>query len=494
MNHSPEASNSIRNTGAEPLTGGADFVPRYSWYALGVLSLVNFLNYIDRQVLPAVAPMMLEDPELRLTHSELGYIEAALLLSFTVLAPLFGYLGDLRARTKLMASAAIIWSVATGATAFVDRLPFLPAAVRVTLPLTEITLAMSGAALGLCIVRAIVGVGESSYSTITPALIADYFPPKRRATALGVFQAAIPMGFALGFVIGGVLASFFGWRRAFMLVGIPGILAAILVFRLREPRRGATDKVATTTAIDASEDGANLESKPEGREPWLRTVKRILLTRDWLLSTIGYTALTFALGAFATWSTVLLVEDKGMGNSSAAITLGVVTLLGGAAGTFGGGWLADRVAAKRHNGYFLVCAIATLAGIVPTVVALSSHKPILFLPAIFFAVFLLFVSNAPFHAILVSSVPTLVRATAVALNIVVIHTFGDAISRAAVGVISDNLGGGGLAFLAAIARMFGIDSSREHLSAALLIAPGALLVSTLFFFWGAAAKRKEVEE
>src|SRR4051812_23992343 len=96
-------------------------VPRYSFYALAVLSLVNFLNYIDRQVLPAVAPVMLKDPILNLKDSELGYMEAALLLSFTVLAPLFGRLGDRRPRAKLMATAAVIWSIATAFTGVVDR-------------------------------------------------------------------------------------------------------------------------------------------------------------------------------------------------------------------------------------------------------------------------------------------------------------------------------------------------------------------------------------
>lgn len=481
-------------TGAAAPQDARPYVPRYSYYALGVLSLVNFLNYIDRQVLPAVAPAMLADKELGLTHTELGYIEAALLLSFTVLAPLFGYLGDLRARTRLMASAAIIWSVATAVTGFIDRLPFLPDAISLQLPLIQVTIAMSGAALALCVVRAVVGVGESSYSTITPSLIADYFPPQRRATALGVFQAAIPMGFALGFVIGGVLAGYFGWRMAFMIVGLPGIIAAMLVWRLKEPERGATDEPAPHTALEEielaqAETSAALE-QPAAKQPWLRTAWRILTTRDWLLSTAGYTALTFALGAFATWSTVLLVEDKGMSQTQAAITLGIVSLLGGAVGTFGGGWLADRVAARRHNAYFLVCAIATLLGIIPTLLALISQQSWLYLPAIFFAVLLLFISNAPFHAILVNSVPTLVRATAVALNIVIIHTFGDAISRAAVGVISDSLKAGSLANLATLARLIGIDPARQHLSAALLIAPIALLISTLFFFWGARAQKK----
>ena len=470
-------------------------VPRYSYYALAVLSLVNFLNYIDRQVLPAVAPLMLEDKQLGLTDAELGYIEAALLLSFTVLAPLFGRLGDSRSRTRLMASAAVIWSVATAVTGIVDRLPFLPGAIQLQVPFVQFTLSLSGAALALCLVRAVVGVGESSYSTITPSLIADYFPPRRRATALGVFQAAIPMGFALGFVIGGVLAHFFGWRMAFMIVGLPGILTAMLVWRLQEPVRGATDEPAPQTALEEISESPAQTSQAlaheDIQEPWLRTVWRILTTRDWIISTAGYTALTFTLGAFATWATVLLVRDKGMTKTSAAITLGIVTLLGGAVGTFGGGWLADRLAAKRRNAYFLVCAVSTLIGIAPTLLALVSDDARVYLPSIFFAVMLLFISNAPFHAILVSSVPTLVRATAVALNIVIIHTCGDAISRAAVGVLSDALAAGKLTFLSAIANSLGIDASRQHLSAALLIAPAALIVSTLFFFWGAKKTRSQ---
>src|SRR6266704_3489198 len=94
-------------------------IPRYSYYALGVLTLVNFLNYIDRQILPAVAPLMAAD--LRLSDTEIGAMEASLLLSFTVLAPLFGRLGDRYSRTKLMASAAVIWSIATALTGLMDH-------------------------------------------------------------------------------------------------------------------------------------------------------------------------------------------------------------------------------------------------------------------------------------------------------------------------------------------------------------------------------------
>src|SRR3954469_9661104 len=106
--------------------------PRYSYYALSVLTLVNFLNYIDRQVLPAVAPAIQRD--LRLTDTEIGAMEAALLLSFTVLAPLFGRLGDRYSRARLMAVASVIWSIATGLSATVDKWPILPPALHLNLP------------------------------------------------------------------------------------------------------------------------------------------------------------------------------------------------------------------------------------------------------------------------------------------------------------------------------------------------------------------------
>jgi MFS family permease len=451
---------------------GSDTVSRYSYYALSVLTLMNFLNYIDRQALPAVAPAM--QRELGLTDTELGAMEAALLLSFTILAPLFGRLGDRYSRTRLMATAAVVWSIATGVTAWADRSPVLPPALHLHLPFFGV-LALSSLALGLCCVRAVVGVGESSYSTITPTLIADYFPLKRRATALGVFQAAIPMGFALGYVLGAVLAHYFGWRLAFMLVGLPGLIVSVFVWKLSEPQRGAHDAPPDKPARGAGQD----------RPPWWHTTRQIFMTRDWLLSTAGYTALTFVLGAFATWATLMLARDKHMSETGAAVVLGVVSLVAGAAGTFGGGWIADRVVAKRRNGYFLVCAVSSLLGVIPAVIALVTHRPMFFLPAIFFAVVLLFVNNAPFHAILVNSVPPAIRASAMALNIVVIHACGDVISRFGVGKLSDSLAGGNATLIAGLAKLLGIDPTQEHLTAALLVVPAGLLVSALFFLWGA---------
>src|SRR5712691_10000711 len=151
--------------GSAAKTGQSDgrnvAVPRYSYYALTVLTLVNFLNYIDRQMVPAVATSMQSD--LHLSDTELGAMEAALLISFTVLAPLFGWLGDRWSRTKLMAGAAAVWSIATGLTAIIDHSPLLPPGVRTHLPLIELPIALSGVGLAICFVRAFVGIGESSY-------------------------------------------------------------------------------------------------------------------------------------------------------------------------------------------------------------------------------------------------------------------------------------------------------------------------------------------
>src|SRR5258706_281851 len=449
----------------------SDTVSRYSYYALSVLTLMNFLNYIDRQALPAVAPAV--QGGLGLPATKCGHMEAVLLLSFKILAPLLGRLGDRYSRTKLMAGAAVVWSLATGARAWVHRSPVLPPPIQLHLTLFGV-LVLSSVALALCCVRAVVGIGESSFSTITPTLIADYFPMERRATGLGIFQAAIPMGFALGYVLGAVLAHYFGWRLAFMLVGLPGLLVSVFVWKLREPKRGQHDPPNKSTDSD---DGV--------RQSWWQTTKQIFMTRDWLLSTAGYTAVTFVLGAFATWATLMLSRDKHMSETAAAVVLGVVILIAGAAGTFGGGWIADRVVAKRRTGYFLVCAASSLLAVIPAVIALVTHRPIFFLPAIFFAVVLLFVNNAPFHAILVNSVPPAIRASAMALNIVVIHACGDVISRFGVGKLSDSLAGGNASLIAGMARLLGIDPTQEHLTAALLVVPASLLVSAVVFLLGA---------
>jgi MFS transporter, Spinster family, sphingosine-1-phosphate transporter len=281
-------------------------------------------------------------------------------------------------------------------------------------------------------------------------------------------------------VIGGLLAYYFGWRTAFMVVGIPGVITALFVWRLREPVRGSSDN-----QVKEIDDGEGKSGKS-----FIGTVWEIVRTRDWTLATAGYTASVFTLGAFATWAAVLLIRDKGMSENKANILLGIVVLMGGTIGTFGGGWIADRLVTKFKSAYFLICGVGSLLGIIPTLFALGSDTPYVYVPSIFFTVLLLFIGNAPINAIVINSVPIHMRATAVALNIVVIHVCGDAISRATIGVIADSLKAGRLTSLSSFASSIGIEPT-QYISIAMIITPIALVISTLFFFWGARTQSNE---
>src|SRR6266480_7775987 len=181
-----------------------------------VLTLINLFNYLDRWIVAALAESM-KHSELRLSDTQLGALMTGFLVVYMLAAPVFGSLGDRRSRTRLLGLGVGIWSVAT---------------------------ALGGLArsyAGLFAARAAVGIGEAAYGTISPALLADYFPRERRGRAFAVFFAAIPIGSALGYIVGGLVDRYFGWRQAFFVAGVPGVVLAALVLRLYDPPRGAQD-------------------------------------------------------------------------------------------------------------------------------------------------------------------------------------------------------------------------------------------------------------
>ena len=216
----------------------------YRRYALGLLLAVNLLNYIDRQVLFAVFPLIKID--LQITDTELGLLGSAFMLSYMLLAPLFGWLGDRWSRVRLAAGGLVVWSLAT---------------------------ALAGFAPGyrtLLTARATVGVGEASFGTVSPGLIADFFLKEQRGRILSWFYVAIPVGSALGYLLGGVLGQRFGWHAAFLMVGLPGLLLAIPIALLRTPPRGGDE---ATTGVLPEEGIAGyaplLNTAPLSAIPWL---------------------------------------------------------------------------------------------------------------------------------------------------------------------------------------------------------------------------------
>ncbi len=274
--------------------------------------------------------------------------------------------------------------------------------------------------------RSMVGVGEAAYATIAPGIITDLYEEERRGRALAVFYAAIPAGSALGFVLGGYLSELYGWRTAFFAVGLPGILFSLLALAIREPKRGATDRI-TDPAWD----------KPPSL---LQTYRMLWENKTYVVVTAGFIAYTFALGGLVGWVPAFLERYNRMTTAEANEVFGTMTVVSGFLGTFVGGFLGDYLLRHTRNAYLWVSSLCMFVGAPITVVALSSRSPSLFLPAIFLAEFFLFLNTGPLNAVVLGSVSAKIRATAMAVNIFFIHALGDAISPPIIGMLSDDVG------------------------------------------------------
>src|SRR5205823_13066785 len=234
--------------------------------ALALLLAINLFNYIDRQVLSAVLPLLQLDADLYhpadpWLQSKLGLLTSAFLVSYTILSPVFGWFGDRGRRWVVVGVGVTVWSLASGA---------------------------SGLAAGfvmLLLTRCLVGVGEAAYGPVAPSMLSDMYPVRDRGKVMAGFYLAIPVGSALGFVVGGAVAdTAWGWRGAFLVCVIPGLILGGLCFLMREPPRPATAPTVGTPG------------------PAYRAVLRELVKiRSFVLCCLGMTATTFMLGGVAAW-------------------------------------------------------------------------------------------------------------------------------------------------------------------------------------------------
>ncbi|PYP16268.1 MAG: MFS transporter [Gemmatimonadetes bacterium] len=371
--------------------------------ALAVLTLINLFNYLDRWIVAALAESM-KHSELQLSDTQLGALMTGFIVVYMLAAPLFGSLGDRRSRTRLIGLGVAIWSAATALAGLARSYTALFAA------------------------RAAVGIGEAAYGTISPALLADYFPRERRGRVFAIFFAAIPIGSALGYVVGGLADHYFGWRPAFFVAGVPGLLLAALALRLHEPRRGSQDPDAPAPAAAAGQArGAATRS----------AYVALLRNRPYTLTVLGYAAYTFAIGALAFWTPSFLERARGIPKAQATVQFGAIVVVTGFVGTYGGGWLGDRLLRRTQQAYLWVSGVATLAAAPLTLAALAAPAPPVYWTAIVAAELLLFASTGPVNSTIVNVVSPHVRATAVALSIFTIHILGDVPSPSLVGAISD---------------------------------------------------------
>jgi MFS family permease len=387
---------------------------RAARWALGVLTLINLFNYLDRYV-PAALVEELRRSELHVSDTQSGLLMSGFILVYMVTSPIFGALGDRGRRPRIVAAGIALWSLATGLAG----------------------LARSFA--GLLVARSAVGVGEAAYVTISPAMLADSFPRSERGRVFAVFNAATPVGAAAGYILGGLVASRFGWRAAFFVAGFPGLLLAVLMWRLHDPPRGATEETgeqgepaaATAAVAEPAGHGAG------GLRGLSDTYVELVRNRPFVLIVLGYAAYTFALGALAYWTPAFLERVRGMPPSQATVQFGIIVVATGFAGTFAGGWLGDMLLRRWSEAYLWVSGIATLAAAPVALLAFMAASRPVYMTAIIAAEVLLFFSTGPINSALINVVSPAHRATAMALNILVIHLLGDVPSPPIIGRLSD---------------------------------------------------------
>ncbi|HXI65818.1 MAG TPA: MFS transporter [Gemmatimonadales bacterium] len=371
--------------------------------ALAVLTLINLFNYLDRWIIAALVESI-KHSELRLSDKQIGLLFSGFIVVYLFTAPVFGSLGDTKSRTRLLAFGVAVWSVAT---------------------------ALAGLARGytsLLLARATVGVGEAAYGTISPALLADYFDRDRRGRVFAIFFAAIPIGSALGYIVGGLVDHYFGWRQAFFVAGVPGLVLAVLALRLYDPPRGAQDPESAPAS-----GGHSISVGRAARAAYAA----LLRNRPYVLTVLGYAAYTFAIGALAFWTPSFLERIRGIPKAQATVQFGAVVVVTGFVGTYAGGWIGDYYLRTSRQAYLWVSGIATLAAAPLTLVALAVARPPVYWAAMVAAELLLFASTGPINSAIVNVVPPAIRATAVALSIFAIHILGDVPSPWLVGVLSD---------------------------------------------------------
>ena len=371
--------------------------------ALGTLTGLNFLNYVDRYVPAAVLPSIIA--ALHITDGQAGSLQTLFIYTYAFISPVAGWLGDRYPRFQLAATGVFVWSLATFGSG----------------------LAPTFAALMLA--RALTGVGEASYTVVTPSLLSDFYPAERRGRVLAIFYAAIPVGSAVGYILGGLIDAHFGWRWAFFVAGVPGMALAVALLFLRDPPRGALDPAE-----------AHRPASGQGGPSLGESLRALWARPSFVYNTAAQIIYTFAMGGLATWMPTYFVRERHLPLALADTAFGGVLALAGFVGTLVGGRLGDRLALRRADGHFLLSGAALVASLPFTLLAILSPTPAIFWPSMFVTLALLFLNTGPLNAAMANVLPASLRGWGFALNTMAIHVLGDGASPKIIGMVSDKIG------------------------------------------------------
>jgi MFS family permease len=436
---------------------------RWALVTFLVLFLMNLLDYIDRWVLSSVLPLVQAD--LGFKNTKAGWLASLFLISYSLISPVMGYAGDRMRRQRLLALGVGVWSLATVGTGLARSYGQLQVA------------------------RALLGIGEATYGVIAPAVLMDLFARDVRSRVLSAFYLAMPVGGALGYLLGAWIAKYYGWRMAFYIVGAPGLIVAFTALWLPEPVRGASEGVDPERLKEHERAGA-------GPEDYLE----LLVNSSYNYAVFGMTFYTFAIGGLAFWLPTFLTVTKGIEAVEATKYLGLTTLLASILGTLSGGWMSDRLARTNPRALFVVPGVALIAAVPFVLVAIYSKSLAWIYGGIFLSEALMFINTGPCNAVIANVVMPNMRATAYAVSTFVLHFLGDIWSPWLMGWVSeffgheDSMASGFGRALAAIGALPTTAPGRdpENLIAGMLVVVPAVFLAGVVLLVGARHLPREM--
>jgi predicted MFS family arabinose efflux permease len=359
--------------------------------ALVLLTAMNFVNYLDRYILPAVQEQV--KGEFQLTDSQLGSLTLWFMVAYVFSSPLTGWLGDHYPRKPMIVAAAL----------GIAAMNFLTASVH--------------GYMSLNLRHAALGVGEACFGIFAPTLLADFYAEDQRNRVLTIFNIALPVGAACSYEGGAWIAQHYGWRTSFTSSAVPGaVLALLILIFMKEPSRNVGAAKAKTDSV---------------------SVLALMRNKAYLSSILGYAAVTFSLGGISWWMPSFLHREAGYTVEAAGGVMGPIIVVAGLAGTAIGGWVAQVWSRKTPRALYLVPALSAALTVPPAVVCFFGPKAMV-VPALALSVFLIFLGTGPVNAATLNAAPPGLRATAMAGQLFVIHVLGDMPSSKIIGVVSDH--------------------------------------------------------